>query len=50
MTGFAARLFYSYCHKDATYRDSMEASLAHLRRQGYLREWHDAEIPSGSKH
>ena len=47
MTDFAVRLFYSYCHKDASYRESMERFLAHLRRQGYLREWHDAEILPG---
>ena len=47
MTSFVTRLFYSYCHKDASYKEAMERSLAHLRREGYLREWHDAEILPG---
>ena len=37
-SGYAAQLFYSYCHKDAQYREAMEVSLATLKRDGLLRE------------
>ena len=41
------RLFYSYCHKDADHRQSMETSLAALRRDGLLQEWSDQQILPG---
>ncbi len=41
------RLFYSYCHKDSSHRESMETSLALLKRQGHLHQWSDAEILPG---
>lgn len=40
-------LFYSYCHKDAKYRDSMEESLALLKRNGFLKSWSDQSILPG---
>ena len=44
---FNVRLFYSYCHKDAQYRDSMEKGLALLKQDGLIREWHDQSIIPG---
>jgi hypothetical protein len=41
------RLFYSYCHKDSSHRESMETSLALLKGQGHLHQWSDAEILPG---
>ena len=45
--GFNVRLFYSYSHKDAQYRDSMEKGLALLKQDGLIREWHDQSIVPG---
>ena len=45
----AIRLFYSYSHKDAEYRDSMEQALASLRREGVLHEWSDHKILPGQQ-
>ncbi len=44
---FTADLFYSYCHKDAQYRDSMEKALALLKSDGLLKDWHDQNILPG---
>ena len=42
------RLFYSYSHKDAKYRESMETALSLLRDQyGILIDWSDQEILPG---
>ena len=46
---FVVRLFYSYCHRDAKYREAMEKTLALLRREGMLLEWHDQEVLPGQK-
>ena len=46
---FSARLFYSYCHKDAQYKNSMERSLALLKSQGLLNDWSDQSILPGQK-
>ena len=43
----STKLFYSYCHKDADYRESMEKSLALLRRDGLLQQWSDLKILPG---
>ena len=43
------RLFYSYCHKDAQYRESMETSLALLERNGLLKSWDDRSILPGQR-
>ena len=44
---FHATLFYSYCHKDEKYRESMETSLALLKREGLLDDWSDQKILPG---
>ena len=44
-----AKLFYSYSHKDAEFRNGMEEALAMLRRNGLLKEWFDRNIDAGQK-
>lgn len=44
-----AKLFYSYSHKDATFREGMDEALSLLRRNGLLKEWHDRNIVPGEK-
>ena len=44
---FTVRLFYTYCHRDARHRDSMERSLAFLKREGLLKNWSDRSILPG---
>ena len=41
------QLFYSYCHRDAKHRKSMETSLAALKRDGLLQQWSDQQILPG---
>ena len=43
------KLFYSYCHKDARYKDSMERALSVLRREGHIQEWSDLMILPGQR-
>lgn len=43
------RLFYSYCHKDERYRESMEKALALLKREQALNSWSDRSILPGQK-
>lgn len=45
----ALRLFYVYAHKDERLRKRLETSLALLRRQGWLHEWHDRKIGAGKE-
>ena len=42
------KIFYSYSHKDAEYRDDMERSLELLKRAGLLEQWHDGKILPGN--
>ena len=42
------KLFYSYSHKDETYRKNMEKSLAILEQDGLLYEWFDGKILPGA--
>lgn len=44
---FSVRLFYSYSHKDAQYRDAMEKALALLKDQDVLIQWSDNNILPG---
>ena len=46
---FVVRLFYSYCHEDAKYREKMEKTLALLKREGSLIDWKDQEILPGQR-
>lgn len=43
------KLFYSYCHTDEEYRESMERSLSILRGKSILKEWSDRKILAGQK-
>ncbi|HEU5368257.1 MAG TPA: toll/interleukin-1 receptor domain-containing protein, partial [Ktedonobacterales bacterium] len=45
----SARVFYSYSHKDAAYRDELEKHLAALRRGGVIGEWSDRDITGGQE-
>lgn len=45
---YKASLFYSYCHKDESYRARLETALAPLRREGSLTEWWDGKIIPGT--
>lgn len=44
-----ARLFFSYSHKDETYRDELEVHLALLKRQELIEAWHDRRIVAGDE-
>ena len=40
-------LFYSYSHRDESYRRELEKHLATLRKDGLIDEWHDRKIDAG---
>lgn len=40
-------VFFSYSHKDETWRDQLEVHLAMLRREGTIAAWHDRRIDAG---
>jgi hypothetical protein len=42
-------LFYSYSHKDETFRDELETHLALLKRQEIIHGWHDRRIAAGTE-
>ncbi len=44
---YPVRLFYSYCHEDKQYRESMEKALTLLKRKGELITWSDNKILPG---
>lgn len=37
-------LFFSYSHKDGSFRDELETHLAMLKREGLIGAWHDRRI------
>ena len=41
------KLFYSYSHKDQEFRKDLEMSLAVLRNNQLIEEWHDKKIIAG---
>jgi hypothetical protein len=43
------RLFYSYSHKDESFREELETHLAILRRKGIIQEWHDRKLDPGDE-
>jgi internalin A len=45
----AARLFYSYAHKDESLRNELETHLKLLQRQGMIESWHDRDIEAGDE-
>lgn len=44
-----ATLFFSYSHKDETWRNEMEIHLSMLKREGILETWHDRRIVAGEE-
>lgn len=42
-------LFYSYCHKDKQYKESVEKHLVLLQRDGFINGWSDQSILPGQK-
>jgi internalin A len=45
----AARLFYSYAHKDESLRNELETHLKLLHRQGLIESWNDRDIEAGDE-
>lgn len=43
----AARVFFSYSHKDEALRDELEVQLSMLKRQGLIETWHDRRLIAG---
>src|SRR6266567_1985639 len=41
-------VFYSYAHKDASWRNELEKHLSLLHRQGLITAWHDRHILPGT--
>jgi tetratricopeptide (TPR) repeat protein len=41
-------IFYSYAHKDETFRSKLETHLSLLQRQGLVTAWHDRHILPGA--
>ncbi|SDL40101.1 TIR domain-containing protein [Janthinobacterium sp. OK676] len=46
-TNSKIRVFYSYSHKDETFREQLEEHLVLLRRTGLIQDWHDRKIVPG---
>lgn len=42
-------LFFSYSHKDESFRDELEIHLAMLKREGLIEAWHDRRIDAGAR-
>jgi internalin A len=45
----AARLVFSYSHKDEELRDELETQLKLLQRQGFISMWHDRKITPSNR-
>ncbi len=43
----SVKVFYSYSHKDESYREKLETHLSILERNGHIEEWHDRRISAG---
>jgi hypothetical protein len=42
-------LFYSYARENEALRDQLNQHLKILKRQGFIREWHDRNISAGNE-
>lgn len=42
-------IFYSYSHKDETFREALETHLSILARKNIISEWHDRKITAGQE-
>lgn len=47
LSALSIQLFYSYSHRDAQHRESMERTLSLLRQRGLLSQWDDTQILPG---
>jgi TIR domain len=45
----AAKVFFSYSHKDEALRDQLEVQLAMLKREGLVESWHDRRMIAGDR-
>lgn len=45
----AAKVFFSYTHKDEALRDQLANHLAVMKRQGLIEDWHDRQIDAGQE-
>ena len=45
----AIRVFYSYSHRDESFREELETHLSLLKRQGVIEAWHDRKITAGQE-
>ena len=45
----AAKVFFSYTHKDEALRDQLANHLAIMKRQGLIEAWHDRQIDAGQE-
>lgn len=43
------KLFYSYSHRDEPLRETLEAHLISLKRDGFILDWHDRKIMAGEE-
>src|SRR6266702_2939614 len=44
----SVEVFYSYAHKDETFRKTLDEHLSLLQRQGVISVWHDRQIVPGT--
>ena len=44
----SVEVFYTYAHKDETFRNKLETHLSLLQRQGLITAWHDRHIQPGT--
>jgi TIR domain len=42
-------VFFSYSHKDESFRDELENHLAVLKHEGVIEAWHDRKVDAGSR-
>jgi len=44
-----SKIFFSYSHRDESFRNELEKHLSLLKRQGYIEAWHDRRIEPGGE-
>ncbi|MDZ8110700.1 MAG: toll/interleukin-1 receptor domain-containing protein [Nostoc sp. DedQUE12a] len=49
MTFERIEIFFSYSHKDESFREQLETHLSMLKRQGLIKFWHDRMITAGDE-
>ncbi|MDR5901785.1 toll/interleukin-1 receptor domain-containing protein [Halomonas icarae] len=43
------KVFFSYSHRDESFRDALEAQLSILKKRGVITAWHDRAIDAGEE-